>query len=344
MDSVTQVALGAAVGEATLGRQVGRRAILWGGICGLFPDLDVLYPYADAVTAFTYHRGPSHSLFILTALTPVFVWLIGRRHDTRPFRRRWYLLVFLAFVTHILLDSLTVYGTQILWPLPTPPVMWSTIFIIDPAYSIPLFLGVLAALMVSRRRGWGHQANTVCLVLSTLYLTWSVGAKLYVSHVASTSLNRQGIAYERMVTIPSAFNTLLWRVLAVNETGYLEGYYSLLDDIKTVRMKHYPSDGSLLDTIDQRWSVKRLQWFTHGFYSVRRQGNAIVMTDLRMGMEPYYVFQFTVATVNASQGERLTPVTVDRVRGKVGWNGLSWIWRRIWTADPPMAPSQRERI
>jgi len=195
MDSVTQVALGAAVGEATLGRQVGRRAVLWGGICGLFPDLDILYPYADAVTAFTYHRGPSHSLFVLTALTPFFVWLIGKSHpDARPFRRRWYLLVFLAFVTHILLDSLTVYGTQILWPIPTPPVMWSTIFIIDPTYSIPLFFGVLAAVMVSRRRGWGHRANTICLVLTTLYLMWSVGAKLYVSHVARKSLNQQGIA------------------------------------------------------------------------------------------------------------------------------------------------------
>ena len=54
MDTVTQIALGAAVGEATLGRKVGKRAILWGGICGLFPDLDVLIPLGDAVKDFTY--------------------------------------------------------------------------------------------------------------------------------------------------------------------------------------------------------------------------------------------------------------------------------------------------
>ena len=147
MDSITQIALGAAVGEVVLGRQVGRRAMLWGGICGLFPDLDLLVPLNDAVKEFTYHRGPSHSLFVLAALTPLFVWLILKLHrHTVQSRNRWYGLVFLVFATHVLLDCFTVYGTQIFWPLKTPPIMWSTIFIIDPAYSLPLLIGVLAAL------------------------------------------------------------------------------------------------------------------------------------------------------------------------------------------------------
>ena len=76
MDSITQLALGAAVGEATAGRQVGRRALLWGAICGTLPDLDVFIPLGDAVRDFTYHRSFSHSLFVLAALTPLIVWLI----------------------------------------------------------------------------------------------------------------------------------------------------------------------------------------------------------------------------------------------------------------------------
>lgn len=80
MDTVTQIALGAAVGEAVLGRQAGRKAMLWGGVCGLFPDLDILVPLGDAVRTFTYHRGPSHSLFVLAALTPIFVHVIRKIH------------------------------------------------------------------------------------------------------------------------------------------------------------------------------------------------------------------------------------------------------------------------
>ena len=41
MDSFTQVALGAAVGEAVLGRKVGNKAPLWGAVTALIPDMDV---------------------------------------------------------------------------------------------------------------------------------------------------------------------------------------------------------------------------------------------------------------------------------------------------------------
>ena len=105
MDTVTQVALGASVGEAVLGRRIGRRALLWGGLCGLLPDLDLLVPLSDAVDRFTWHRGPSHSLFVLAAATPLMTRLILAIHPaTRAQRLRWMALVFLAFATHVLLD------------------------------------------------------------------------------------------------------------------------------------------------------------------------------------------------------------------------------------------------
>ncbi len=34
MDSLTQIVLGASVGEAVLGKKVGNKAILWGAIAG----------------------------------------------------------------------------------------------------------------------------------------------------------------------------------------------------------------------------------------------------------------------------------------------------------------------
>ena len=99
MDTVTQIALGAAVGEATLGRKVGWRAPLWGGLCGLLPDLDVLWPFADAVSAFTWHRGYSHSIAVLVLATPVVAWAAVRIHPaTRPFQRGWLLLALLSLI------------------------------------------------------------------------------------------------------------------------------------------------------------------------------------------------------------------------------------------------------
>lgn len=75
MDSLTQAALGAALGGAVLGRRLGRKSLLAGAVVGSLPDLDVLIDYGDAVANVTYHRGFSHSLFVLTGLSLVLAGL-----------------------------------------------------------------------------------------------------------------------------------------------------------------------------------------------------------------------------------------------------------------------------
>lgn len=335
MDTVTQIALGASVGEAVLGRQVGRRALLWGGVCGLLPDLDLLVPLSDAVDRFTWHRGPSHSLFVLAAATPLMVRLILKLHPSSAAHRlSWMALVFLAFATHVLLDCFTVYGTQIFWPLPTPPVMWSSIFIIDPAYSLPLLAGVLAALLL-HRTSRGHRLNSLGLALSSLYLLWSVGAKLHVEGVVRASLTRQGIGYEALLTTPTAFNTLLWRVLIVDGKGYAEGYSSLLDGRREIRMAHHPANRELLGVLKDHRPVERLRWFTHGFYAVSREAGGIWITDLRMGMEPDYTFRFRVASATDSDP---LPEPARRMRSPRDLRPLLWIWERIWSDRPGSHP------
>ncbi len=46
-------------------REHRRKALLVGAMLGTLPDLDVFIDFGDAVRNFTYHRGFSHSLFIL---------------------------------------------------------------------------------------------------------------------------------------------------------------------------------------------------------------------------------------------------------------------------------------
>ena len=329
MDSLSQIALGAAVGEATLGKKVGKPAVVWGGTCGLLPDLDVLVPLGDAVKNFTYHRSASHSLLVLTLLTPLMVKIILKRHpDSARYQSRWYALVFLAFITHILLDGLTVYGTQILWPLTTPPVMWSTIFIIDPVYSLPLIFGVLAAFRMSRETSTGHFINQVCLVLSSLYLVWSIGVKVHVVNVARESLAQNNINYNRILTVPSPFNTFLWRILVMDETSYFEGYYSIFDKDRSVDYTSYENGKKRLKGLEDHWPVNRLQWFTQGFYSARQDSEKIIITDLRMGTEGGYIFRFQVGKISDGVVE---PAKSRRVKSQVQLKMLGAIWKRIWS-------------
>jgi inner membrane protein len=331
LDSVTQIALGAAVGEAVLGSKVGNRAIMWGALCGTLPDLDVFVPFAGPVEAFTYHRSFSHSILVALLATPLIAWLILKLHpDTAPQRRGWLLLVYLALATHALLDAFTVYGTQILWPLDPTPVTWSTVFIIDPAYTLPLLIGVTCALVAKRQSSWGHRANMAGLVLSSLYLAWSVAVKLHVDSVARDALAQQGIGYTKLLSGPGPFNTLLWRVLVMDEGGYYEGLYSLLDRERTIRFARYPSRPQLLRGLEEHWAVRRLQWFTKGFYSVGLEGNAVVISDLRMGLEPGYVFRFKVGEIGNPHAR---PLPAEQLPARRQIERLPWVWERIWSPD-----------
>ncbi|HSG88843.1 MAG TPA: metal-dependent hydrolase [Pseudomonadales bacterium] len=346
MDSITQMALGAAVGEAVLGRRLGNRAPLLGAVVGTLPDLDVLVPLGDPVADFTYHRSASHSLIVLTLAAPLVAWLLTRiprrvEGATAPFAL-WWLMVFLALVTHPLLDAFTVYGTQLLWPLDPTPVAWSTVFIIDPAYTLPLLVGVLGTLVLARpgRRGlelprpW--RLNAAGLVLSTLYLAWSLGAKLEIESQARASLAAQGVTYERLLSTPAPFNTLLWRFVVMDDEHWYEAFDSLLDGDPHLHLVAHETDEALLDSLAGHWPVTRLQWFTQGFYRAWRDGKDVLITDLRMGVDPNYVFSFRVGildgagtVVAADTQQRAMPIDTSR---------FPWLWARIWAADIDLTP------
>ena len=187
MDSLTQAVLGASVQGALLGRWQGRKALLYGAMLGTLPDLDVVIDYGDAVASMTYHRGFSHSLFVVGIVSVLLAWLI-RRFRPHPDYSGWrlFLCIWLVLTTHILLDAFTTYGTQLFWPLPTPPVAISSIFIIDPLYTLPLLLAVTLGLAVGLRRRFGLKLQYVALGLSALYL----GSTLVSQQMADQRLQR----------------------------------------------------------------------------------------------------------------------------------------------------------
>ncbi len=306
MDSVTQFALGAAIGESVLGRKAGVRAALIGGMLASVPDLDVLYPYASDVSAFTWHRGVSHSLFVLALCAPLLAWLLQKLPVTnRGTARDWRLLVFLALLTHPLLDAFTVYGTQLFWPLPVPPVAWSTLFIIDPLVTTPLLAGIIGARIAHRyRTRHADTINLVGIILAVAYLGVSVAIKQSVEQTARDILAARGIEYARLLSTPLPFGTSNWRLVAMTRDGYLQGLHRLGGDM---RFESFPSQPEYLDGLPAQADIERLKWFSRGFFSVHKEGTRIIYSDLRMGIEPDYVFSFDVGPGLSEPRQRPMP-------------------------------------
>ena len=284
MDSVSQAVLGAAVGEVVLGSRVGNKAILWGAVAGTIPDLDVLaYPLMDQISQLSWHRGPSHAFFYLILAAPIMAWVINRLHKGKATWRHWTLLLLLAFITHVLLDSFTVYGTQLFRPFSHFPVGFNSISIVDPLYTVPLLIAVVVALFLKRNSRRRLRLIIAGLALSTLYLGITVGFKFHVNAVAQDNFVRQNIRAEKYMTAPTLLNSVLWRITAKVEDGFKVGYYSLLDSDRDIEFSYLPQRDSLLLPVRHTEALARLEWFSRGYYVVSESEGELHFADIRFG-------------------------------------------------------------
>lgn len=332
MDSITQAALGAAVGYAVGGRVLGRKAVLWGIGLGTLPDLDVLIRFEDPVANFTYHRSFTHSLFVLGALSPLIAAGINRLHKVpKNQSRSIFLMVLLVLLTHPLLDAFTSYGTQLLWPLTDYPVYWASISIVDPVYTLPLLIASIMAL-ISPRAIRSQRAVLLALVLSTGYLGWTQVAQARMTTYAQAELQKQNIEADRLFVTPALFSSLLWYVVAVEDDTIHYGFRSFLDDAeKSFSMARMPRNEDLLSGMEDTWIVDRLKWFSHGFYRAEVQSGKVVMSDLRMGLAPHFVFRFAVA----EEGKDPKALSLsERVRNPTPDGAMGWLIDRIRGVTP----------
>jgi inner membrane protein len=334
MDSLTQIALGACTAAALVPPGQRRKAAGIGAFLGTLPDLDVFLNYGGPVENFTMHRGFSHSLFVLAGFGTV-LWLALRRWWTpvREHPRSWFAAILIALLTHPLLDAQTAYGTQLFWPFTPPPVAWATLFIIDPLYTLPLIAGLIAVLISPASQTSGRWLMTG-LILSTLYLGWSWVAQTLVAANARHSLAAQGLSASRMFITPTPLNTLLWRVVALTDGGYFEGFDSFATDDGPIRFRLHPSDDEALAAAKKDVpAAGRLQWFADGFVSASLQNGTLTITDLRMGQDPNYVFRHAVAQRGNPHWH---PIPAQRLPMSYRSGLFAATWTRIWSN--PEAP------
>lgn len=292
MDSLTQITLGAAVGEAVLGRKVGNKAILWGAIAGTIPDLDVAANFfTDEITALAFHRGISHSFFFAALAPFLLAWgtyhLYKRRgeYSNRASYLEWVQLFFWAIITHPLLDSCTTYGTQLFQPFWDYRVAFNNISVVDPLYTLPFLVCVVLAMRFSRTHPRRALYNKLGLGLSSAYLLLTFAVKWHVDRVFERSLQEQSITYDRYMTSPTIFNNILWQGIAEGDTAFYHGMYSLFDRKASVEaFSVLPKNHHLLKGHETDRDIHILRWFSDGYYNVLvLPDGSMQLNDLRFG-------------------------------------------------------------
>ena len=285
MDSLTQIVLGASVGEAVLGKKVGNKAILWGAIAGTLPDLDVLLRYfTDEISSTQMHRGFSHSFVFAVLIAPLLGWIAKKIHSNLVdvSFKDWTKLFFWTTVTHPLLDAHTTWGTQFFWPF-NYRLAYQNIFVVDPLYTLPFLMFLIIVMTLKKDNPKRSKFNTIGLSVSSTYLLLTLIFKWISFQEFIEGLENQEIEYVEIDTKPSPLNSILWSSLIETDKGYRTAYYSLFDKQEITYSKEFLKNHHLLEPYLEQKVIKQLIDISAGWYRIEEKNGKLLFWDLRFG-------------------------------------------------------------
>lgn len=308
MDSITQIVLGAACGEAVLGKKIGNKALLFGAIGGTIPDLDVFigrWIFNNEIQAMAFHRGFMHSILFAIFSCFIFGWITyklynsGKRLDTTT-QKDWILLFFWSIFTHPILDCFTPYGTQLFAPFTDYRVAFNNISVADPLYTIPFLFCMMIMMFYKRekiKRKWWLKTG---IYISTAYMVFTIFNKFHMDSVFATSFEKAKIKYNRFSAQPTILNNVLWYAVAENKEHYYLTFYSVFDKKNyTDKIIEVKKNHDLIDFSDK--NLQRLTWFSNQYFNItkKEEPNTYKYTDLRYPMlnpddANTSVFNFTI--------------------------------------------------
>ncbi len=332
MDSLTQIVLGAAVGEAVLGKKVGNKAMLYGAIAGTIPDLDTIVgEFLDPLTAIEIHRGISHSIVFSLVMAPILGWIVAKIHRKEIATwQNWSWLFFWGLVTHPLLDAHTTWGTQLFWPFDLR-LAYQNIFVIDPLYTVPFLIFLILALRLpktsEKRRKW----NRLGLIVSTSYMVLTLLLKWISFGKFEQALADQNIQYAELDTRPAAFNTILWYANIDAGDRYVLADYSFFDT-QPITFREVPKNHNLLGELAASKTVKRLAKIAENWYAIEVRNGDFYFNDLRFGTydleakDLKFVFSYKLIP-NSNGALKIQEAERDPEAMKEVLTGL---WSRIW--------------
>jgi inner membrane protein len=286
MDSFTHVALGALVGEAFLGKQLGKRAMALGAVAQSIPDIDFVASFfLDTPHNLLAHRGFTHSFLFAALITLLLAWLASRYDSSDISIKKWMAFIGIQVLIHLVLDSLNAYGVGWLEPFSHKRFSFNVIFVADPFYSIWLVISFLALLWLRPQSDYRIAWTIGGFVLSSIYISYAFFNKYTIDRQTQKIFHQQNVALTHYFTTPTPLNNWLWYIVAEDKNGYQIGYRSVFDKKDSITFHYFPRNDSLLESMLDHDDLQRLLRFSQGYYTVQQHGGALLFNDLRFGQQ-----------------------------------------------------------
>lgn len=303
MDPITQGTLGATLSGSFSDKRKVKVATLLGCFSGMFADIDILFQSpTDPLLFLEIHRQFTHSLIFIPVgalICACLAWVLVKKHLSF---RQTYLFCFLGYTTHGLLDACTTYGTQLFWPFSDMRIAWNTISIVDPFFTLPLLVLIVAGVL-KRNRNFARFA----LAWVFIYLSLGVIQRDRAVAAGTDLAQARGHTPIRLEANPGFGSLLLWKVIyEADNIFYVDavriGLTSKVipgDRIEKLNLeKHFP----WLDSSSQQAKdVERFRWFSNQYLAIDQNfPNRII--DIRYSVLPNEIRALWVIDLDPNAG------------------------------------------
>jgi len=295
MDPITHGLSGAILSRTGFYQRFGRFATIILVIAALIPDIDhISLRLAGPLAYLKYHRGFTHSLmgsFVIAAVMAGAAYSIKHVREQLPHGLHGYGILFalslLGIYTHIFLDLITSYGTQIFFPFSTKRYSLDLVFIID-LYFTSILLIPLIIILFKKERAQIIALGSLAGIIAYLGFTYIERSSIIEKVKADN--NKLGIKSTRVEAIPLPLSPFRWSVFTEDDVRYYQTNVDALNGRSTTEVFNKKVDGSdIVKMVENLDIVKTYLWFAKfPIVSVREEGSGYLIEyfDLRFNSLP----------------------------------------------------------
>jgi len=282
MDPVTHLTSG------LLGSQAARRwfpearfLIPYCLLAAWIPDVDILFGNGDPEFKLLHHRGITTSFFgglVMALIMAGLYKLISRK---TPYVKAT-LLAYSLILTHVWLDLITTYGTQILSPFSNHRFALDGAFIIDPLYTGIMLITVCLAFVMKK---WRHRFAFFGMAWIFIYPLGNMAAGAALQQSYAARLDAAGIPYSDVHVTPDALSPRYWKVVTTSGKDYLLDTIDLFGYTPLAFKRYTRAADGKLETLGKQDSMfSTYAWFAKWPIMTERHddnGTVYVFGDLR---------------------------------------------------------------
>lgn len=265
MDPVTHALTGLVLKQLGFNRKAALPVLL---LASVAPDFDYITRFWGMDMFLRYHRGITHGILALVLVPAIIGLIFGYKKGFFYY----YLISFLGYGMHIVMDLTTQYGTRILSPLDWEQYSLDLVFIIDPY----IIIGLLSCLILGRM----NRKRAALIAVAALILLFSYyGLRHYLHKNAAAFLRAKVDANTyKICPLPNGF--LRWWFVTRSGDDIMVGFADLflqricIQERYTVNLNDY-----FIKRSETTRAVKNFLYFAkYPFADVKTEGDKVVVT------------------------------------------------------------------